>query len=155
MPRFVFRLAPVLRQRERIEEQKKQLLAAAQRALADAEAQRDQLKIRREMLARELIEEHRNLDAEGLRLAYAHLDFLAREIRAADYLVASRTRELNLAREILVRATKDRKILDRLQERQKEAFDLEQSRIEQRDLDDANSRRYDRSSTHATLRMTR
>ena len=146
MARFVFRLAPVLRQRERIEEQKKQLLAAAVRALVDAEAKRDQLKARRETLARELIAEHRNLDAEGLRLAYAHLDFLAREITAADYLVMSRTREVNLAREILVRATKDRKILDRLRERQKEAYDLEQLRIEQRELDDANSRRYERIS---------
>ena len=156
MPRFVFRLAPVLRQRERIEEQKKQLLATALRALADAEAQREALRARREALARELIEEHRNLDAEGLRLAYAHLDFLAREITAADYLVMSRTREMNLAREILLQATKDRKILDKLRDRQKAAYDLEQSRIEQRELDDANSRRYERPSTprpmDATLR---
>jgi len=144
--RFVFRLAPVLRHRERIEEEKKQLLATAQRALAQAEEQRQQLRDRREALAMELIVEHRKLDAEGLRLAYGHLDFLAREITAADWHVANCVRAVDQAREVLVRATKDRKILDRLRERQKEAFDREQLRLEQRDLDDANSRRYDRIS---------
>lgn len=144
MPRFVFRLAPVLRQRERIEEEKKQLLAIAQRTLAQAEEHRQQLRDRREALAYELIAEHRKLDVEGLRMAYAHLDFLAREITAADWHVASCSRAVDVARDVLVRATKDRKILDRLRERQKEAFDYEQQRIEQRDLDEANSRRYER-----------
>lgn len=144
MPRFVFRLAPALRQRERIEEEKKQLLAAARRALAEAEAQRAQLRNRRESLARELIAQHRKLDAESLRLAYAHLDFLARELSTADWHVAMCARAVEEAREVLVRASKDRKILDRLRERQQEAFDLEQARIEQRELDDANARRYDR-----------
>lgn len=146
MPRFVFRLAPVLHQRERIEEQKKLLLAREQRVLADAEARREMLRGRREALARELIVEHRKLDAEGLRLAYAHLDFLAREITAADWHVAACQQAVERARGVLVRATKDRKILDRLQERQREAFRAEQLRVEQRELDDDNARRYIRAS---------
>jgi len=149
MARFVFRLAPVLRQRERVEEQKKLFLAREQRVLADAEARREMLRKRRESLARELIAEHRKLDAEGLRLAYAHLDFLAREIAAADYHVAACQGAVDRAREVLVRATKDRKILDRLQERQREAFNREQLRLEQRELDDDNARRYVRASQSA------
>ncbi|HEY1729793.1 MAG TPA: flagellar export protein FliJ [Candidatus Baltobacteraceae bacterium] len=149
MARFVFRLAPVLRQRERIEEQKKQLLAREQRVLADAEARREMLRTRRENLARELIAEHRKLDAEGLRLAYGHLDFLAREITGADYHVAACQQAVERARAVLVRATKDRKILDRLQERQREAFKVEQLRLEQRELDDDNARRYHRASQSA------
>jgi len=146
MARFVFRLAPVLRQRERVEEQKKLFLAREQRVLADAEARREMLRTRRERLARELIAEHRKLDIEGLRLAYAHLEFLAREITAADYHVAACQQAVERAREVLVRATKDRKILDRLQERQLEAFKREELRLEQRELDDDNARRYIRSS---------
>jgi len=145
MARFVFRLAPVLRQRERVEEQKKLFLAREQRVLVDAEARREMLRGRREALARELIAEHRKLDYEGLRLAYAHLDFLARELTAADYHVAACTQAVERAREVLVRATKDRKILDRLQERQREAFKREELRVEQRELDDSNARRYSRS----------
>lgn len=142
MARFVFRLAPVLRHRERIEEQKKTLLAAAQRTLAEAEERRQQLRDRREALAAELIAEHKKLDVETLRLTYAHLDFLAREITAADWHVANCVRAVDQAREALVRATKDRKVLDRLRERQKEAWESEQMRIEQNELDEANARRY-------------
>jgi|SRR5579872_5120433 len=149
MARFVFRLAPVLRQRERIEEQKKLLLAREQRVLADAEARREMLRNKRESLARELIVEHRNLDFEGLRLAYAHLDFLAREITAADWHVAACQQAVDRAREVLVRASKDRKILDRLQEHQRDAFKREELRLEQRELDDDNARRYSRSSQSA------
>jgi flagellar FliJ protein len=144
VPRFVFRLAPVLRQRERIEEEKKQLLAAAQRTLAEAEAQRQKLRTRRESLAHELIVRHRDLDGETLRLTYGHLDFLARELSTADFQVAICARAVDEARAALVRATKDRKILDRLRERQRENFELEQARIEQRELDDANARRFER-----------
>jgi flagellar FliJ protein len=149
MPRFVFRLAPVLHQRERVEEQKKLLLAREQRVLADAQARREMLRGRREALAQELIVEHRKLDYEGLRLAYAHLDFLAREITAADWHVAACQQAVERAREVLVRATKDRKILDRLQERQREAFRTEQLRVEQRELDDDNARRYHRATQSA------
>ena len=150
MARFVFRLAPVLRHRERIEDQKKQLLAEAQRVLAEAEAQRQRLRDKRENLARELIAEHRKLDGEALRLAYGHLDFLAREITAADWNVANCARAVDEARVVLVRATKDRKILDRLRERQREVFNIEQARLEQRDLDDANARHYAYQRTGVT-----
>jgi flagellar protein FliJ len=149
MPRFVFRLAPVLHQRERVEEQKRLFLAREQRVLADAQARREMLRGRREALARELIFEHRKLDIEGLRLAYAHLDFLAREITAADWHVSACEQAVDRAREVLVRATKDRKILDRLQERQREAFRTEQLRVEQRELDDDNARRYHRATQSA------
>src|SRR5579872_2566318 len=100
MARFQFRLAPVLRFRERIEEEKKLLLAAAQRALADAEARRQTLRDRREALARELVARHRKLDAETLRLTYAHLDFLAREITSADWDVATCVKAVDEARDV-------------------------------------------------------
>jgi flagellar protein FliJ len=145
MPRFIFRLQPVLRHRERIEEQKKQIFAREQRALAQAIAERDALRGKREALAAELITEHKNLDGESLRLAYAHLDFLAREITAADYHVMACEGAVERARLVLVAATKERKILERLRERQHEAFMREQLRLEQRDLDDDNARRYQRS----------
>ena len=142
MPRFTFRLAAVLRQRERVEEEKKLLLAAAQRKLYEAEMERKGLQDRREALARELVEEHTKLDGETLRMTYAHLDFLAREITAADWRVNAAAVSVEQAREILVRASQQRKILERLRDKQHETFKLEQMRLEHRDLDEANSRRH-------------
>lgn len=142
MARFVFRLASVLRYRERIEEEKKLLLAAEQRKLAEAEATRQRLRTNREALARELVAGHRRFDVETLRVTYAHLDFLAREINTADWHVATCQSAVDVARDVLVRASKDRKILDRLRERARENFNREQLRLEQHDLDEANSQRY-------------
>ena len=144
MARFVFRLAPVLSHRERIEDEKKQLLAEALRALREAEEELNALRDRRESIAREVAAEHAQLDGETLRISYAHLDFLAREIRAADLRVVERIQAADRAREALVVASKDRKVLDRLRERQHEVFKQEELRLEQRDLDDANARRYGR-----------
>lgn len=148
MARFVFRLAPVLRYRERIEDEKKLMLAGEQRKLAEAEAERNALKSRREALAREMVSGHKRFDAETLRMTYAHLDFLAREINVADWRVATCVQAVNAAREALVRASKDRKILDRLRERARENFNREEQRVEQRDLDEANSQRYMRLQHH-------
>ena len=152
MPRFTFRLAPVLLLRERIEEEKKMLLAVAQRELRDAEIERQRLRDRREALAKELVEEHRKLDAESLRMTYAHLDFLAREITAADWRVAASSQAVEASREVLMQASKGRKILDRLRSRRKQEFDLEQQRVEQRDLDEANSRRHARITREGVTR---
>ncbi|MGH7716634.1 MAG: flagellar FliJ family protein [Vulcanimicrobiaceae bacterium] len=68
---------------------------------------------------------------------------------AADWHVAACEQAVERAREVLVRATKDRKILNRLQERQREAFRAEELRVEQRELDDDNARRYIRESQSA------
>lgn len=152
MPRFVFRLAPVLRQRERIEDEKKQLLAEALRALREAETELSALRTRRESIAREVASEHAELDGETLRITYAHLDFLTREIRAADQRVVERTTAAGLAREALVDASKDRKVMDRLRERQHEVFKQEELRLEQRDLDDANARRFARAAREEASR---
>jgi len=151
--RFVFRLASVLRHREWIEDEKKQKLAEANRALLAAEEARQALRDRRETLARELTSEHAKLDGETLRISYAHMEFLAREITAADMTVAGCFHAVNLSRDALVQATKNRKVLDRLRERQFKVYEAEQMRLEQRDLDDANARQYGRKLREGTTQL--
>jgi flagellar FliJ protein len=138
--RFKFSLQPVLDQRERIEEQKQQVVAQRQRSLDDAE--RDLARLNAEFRQHSDIirSNHRGLDAESLRMHYAHIQYLDRVILAQIRVVAERRVMLDRARNDLLRASRERKVVEKLKERRREAFVSEEMRIEQNELDDANAR---------------
>ena len=121
------------------------VLRPANRALREAEQARLALCAKREGLARELIAKHAELDGETLRISYAHMEFLAREINNADMQVAGCAHAVSVARDALVKASKDRKAIDRLRERRLQEHEAQERRFEQRDLDDANARLYGRN----------
>lgn len=142
---FKFRLDPVLGHRERVEHEK---AAEHGRALADqltAEQMRDRLLSNRDDLRERLVREHAEFDAETLRATYTHLDYLDRAIVAAGQRVDACAAETERARARLVDAAKDRKVLDTLKERRREAHDLETTLADQRELDDQNARVFERA----------
>ena len=141
MPRFVFKLEPVLTLRERVEREKHALLAAAERDMAAAQTR---LRAVEEEYDRRRLEVcgHHSFAADELRNAYAHMDFLARTADEWRTRVAACFAEVDRARRILLAATRDKKVIERLKERRHEAFQAEQSVIEQREVDDQNARRY-------------
>lgn len=143
--KFTFALKPVLDQRERIEDERAQALAARQRELTLAQDELARLNAEFRRHTTTLREDHREFTSEQLRLHYAHLDFLDRAITAQERVVATRRAEFERARELLVDASKDRKAIEKLQTRKYEQFVALESRLEQRDADDANERRYSRA----------
>lgn len=145
MTKFRFRLDPVLGHRERAE---REAAGVHAKMLADqlaAERMRDDLVDRRDGMRGELIERHMRFDADHLRATYAHLDYLDRAIRAADERVAACVAETARAHTKLVEAARERKVLETLKERRREAFDLEVAQAEQRELDDLNARSFERA----------
>jgi flagellar FliJ protein len=143
--KFTFRLAPVLAQRERVEQERGaehgralSLQLAAQRMYDDIVERRDDLRVR-------LMREHAHFDAETLRSSYTHLDYLDRAILAAAQRVDACMAETELARVRLVEAARDRKVLETLKERRREAFQLDAALADQRELDDQNARLFDRA----------
>ena len=143
--KFRFRLDPVLTHRERIEHER---AAEHGRALAEqlaAEQLRDRLLSNRDELRERLVLEHAAFDAETLRTTYTHLDYLDRAIVAAAKRVDACAAVTERARARLVDAAKDRKVLDTLKERRREAFDLESALADQRELDDQNARQFGRT----------
>jgi flagellar FliJ protein len=145
VPRFTFRLDPVLAHRERTEGER---AADHARALADqlaAQRAHDELLERRDGLRAQLLREHARFDAEQLRATYLHLDYLDRAIAASQQRVDARIAETERARLRLVDAAKDRKVLSTLKERRRESFDHEVALAEQRESDDANARAYERN----------
>jgi len=143
--RFRFTLQPLLEHRGRIENQKQQ--AVALRQIAHDEAQRDLDRLDREFRdsSARLRTEHKRYDLEQLRLHYAHVQFLDRAIVAQIRVVAERRIELDRSRQELLASSKERKIVEKLKERRREAFANEELRIEQNELDDGNARRFGRS----------
>ena len=143
--KFSFRLDPVLGHRERIEQERAgdhaRALAdqlSAQRVLDDIASKRDELRMR-------LVREHACFDAETLRSTYLHLDYLDRAMIPARQRVDACIAETERARQRLVDAAKDRKVLETLKERRREAFQLDAALADQRELDDQNARAFERA----------
>jgi len=142
--RFTFALQPVLDRRKRIEDEKQLIVAARARSLDEAERELARLneEFRRHSVM--LREKHAKLETRELQSIYAHLQFLDRCIIAQIRIVAERRVALDRARTELLEASKEKKIVEKLKERRREGFVLEEQRIEQKELDDGNARRYGR-----------
>jgi len=142
--RFTFALQPVLDHRKRIEDEKQLIVAARARSLDEAERELARLneEFRRHSVM--LREKHAKLETRELQSIYAHLQFLDRCIIAQIRIVAERRVALDRARTELLEASKEKKIVEKLKERRREGFVLEEQRIEQKELDDGNARRYGR-----------
>jgi flagellar FliJ protein len=141
VPRFAFKLEPVLTMRQRVEREKQALLATAQRDMAQAQARLQAIEDEYERRCVE-VKGPNTFAADELRNAYAHMDFLARTADEWRMRVAACFAEVDRARRILMVASRDRKVIERLKERRRETFVAEQFVVEQRELDDQNARRY-------------
>jgi flagellar export protein FliJ len=146
MPRFVFRLKPVLEHRERIEKDRLRVFSEKQRALFEAREERERIVAERDTQRATLRRDHKSLDADTLRATYAHLAYLDRSIEEQDVRIEACVAEENAARVRLVAASKDREVLETLKTRRREAFDAQAALVEQRGLDDQNARQFSRVS---------
>ncbi|MDB5071188.1 MAG: hypothetical protein JWM87_2299 [Candidatus Eremiobacteraeota bacterium] len=143
--KFSFRLDPVLGHRERIERER---AADHARALADqlsAQRMHDEIVEKRDVLRQRLVSEHAHFDAETLRATYTHLDYLDRALVASQQRVDARIAQTERARLQLVGAAKDRKVLETLKDRRREAYQLDAALADQRELDDQNARLFERA----------
>ena len=144
MKRFNFRLQPVLDHRKRIEDQKQLVVAARARSLDEAERELARLNEEFRKHSAMLRDGHKKLETRDLQCIYAHLQFLDRCIVAQIRIVAERRVALDRARTELLEASKEKKIVEKLKERRREGYVLEEQRVEQKELDDGNARRYGR-----------
>lgn len=142
MPRFVFKLQPVIEQRLRVEREKQRRVAELERERMGLEAEiaeyQTRLTAERDDLRTRLFEER-----EGGRVrldqvrqqASASLGLIARAQRAVVRL-AGVHRRLDAARLDLIRATAERRGVEVLRERRYEAWKYEQDRREAGALDE-------------------
>jgi flagellar export protein FliJ len=85
------------------------------------------------------------MDADTLRFTYAHLDYLDRVIVVAQQRVDACIAATAQAHAQLVAAARERKVLETLKDRRREAYLLAAAQAEQRELDDQNARLHERA----------
>lgn len=147
MPKFNFRLEPVLGYRQRLEDEQQIVFAAALSALRSAEAVRDDFITRRNGMRERLLQHHAEMESIELRATYAHCDYLDRSIVSQQRVVEQAKVVADQERAKLVLKSKDKKILATLKERRREVFEFELAVREQNESDDINSRVFDRAAT--------
>lgn len=150
MKRFTFPLQPVLDHRKRIEDEKQLVVAARARSLDEAERELARLNEEFRKHSTMLRDGHKKLETRELQCIYAHLQFLDRCIVAQIRIVAERRVALDRARTELLEASKEKKIVEKLKERRREGYVLEEQRMEQKELDDGNARRHGRAQVGGT-----
>ncbi len=143
--RFKFSLQAVLEARRRVEDQKQQVVAERMRALDLSECELKRLNDEFRDDSNALRSDHRGLDAENLRMRYAHLQYLDRSITAQIRVVAERRVAVERARFDLLSASKERKVVEKLKERRHADYLADEERAEQKELDDGNARRFGRA----------
>jgi flagellar FliJ protein len=147
MPRFVFRLDPVLDHRQRLEDEQQRALAVVLQELHRAEVQRDDYIKRRAEMRDRLIAHHADMDSVDLRATYAHCDYLDRSIVSQQAMVDYVRAKADKERAKLVTKVQDKKVLEVLKERRRETFEAEAAAREQGESDEINSRHYHGATT--------
>jgi flagellar FliJ protein len=141
MGKFKFELEPVLDHRERIEDEKQQVLGQRQRELKAAEDELARLNREFKKYSLALREEHKKLSSEELRWHYSHLEYLDRCMTLQHGVILQRRAAVERARKDLIDASKDRKVIEKLKDRRFEEHQAFEAAQEQKELDDTNNRR--------------
>lgn len=141
MKKFAFSLEPVLEHRERIEDEKTRIFGERQRELQAAQDELARLHGDFKRYSDALRDGHRTLATEELRWHYAHLEYLDRRITMQHAIISQRRLEAERARADLVDASKDRKVIEKLKDKKLREHRSRQAALEQKEFDDANSRR--------------
>ena len=138
MAQFKFPLAAVLRHRKHLEDQKQLALSALEGQMRQHEASMGQIRAAvRENL--EDLRKNRLLGPIDLSFLAAHRRYILGAQRQATVLAQKMSllqRQMDEARAALVEAAKQRKIMEKLAERQKQRWTDDQTRRELAELDD-------------------
>lgn len=128
---FKFRLQKILDLRERLEDLKKNEYGIAKKKLNDAIRKRDMMVAKKESL----IEEMKTLDGTVALLKKRneytkYIDYLKEVIEKMNQNITILTLEAEEKRKELEEAVKDRKILDKFKDKEKEKWRREEIRLE-------------------------
>jgi flagellar FliJ protein len=138
MARFVFKLEGVLRHRANIEQQRRRELATVEAQMASLEAQLRALDAAVRASETDL-RENRLVGRLDMAFLAAHRRYaisMQRKAMATAQKMAGMQRQLETARQNLAEAAKQRKIIEKLRDRQLTRWKAEQARHELMELDE-------------------
>lgn len=143
MGRFIFSLQNILNIKEKLEEQAKNEYSQANLLLQEAIVRREQLEARMEEEKRRLQEDiSASLNVRKIREREEAVEIFRMYVRQQILVVMQREKEVEVARERLNEAMKERKTFEKLREHAFEKFRLEENLREQKEVDELVSYRY-------------
>jgi flagellar FliJ protein len=148
MQKFAFRLDPVLKHRQRLEDEQQVAFGAALAVEVAAIKQRDDYIARRAEMREKLLTQHATMTSIDLRATYAHCDFLDRAIVSQQLVIDAAKAKTEIERLALVAKVQDKKVLEVLKERRRETHESEALATEQSENDEINSRHYEHVSVN-------
>lgn len=143
---FKFRLQTVLEFRQKREDEEQEQLARRKAEVAEEEGRLTALRARQEDATGEFRAKQQagGLDVDELKRYHTYLKTLAGEIRAQQQRLVAAEQAVEVQREILLKASQERKILEKLKDQHREVFykalDLEEAKM----LDELATLRYQR-----------
>jgi len=140
MPKFVFQLDAVLRHRKMLEEQRMRELGAAQAEMAKMQAELRAMDETTQNVTSDLRDNRLTGKLDMAFLAAHRRYVLAMQRKAMELAqrMAALQQVVDTARRVLAEAAKQRKIMEKLKERQHERWKAEQSRKESEQLAEVN-----------------
>lgn len=143
MARFIFSLQNILNMKEKLEDQAKNDFAHANLRLQEAVAEREALEQRLDAEKQKLQQDiSAALDIGKIRQRENAVEILRMYVRQQTLVVLQREKEVEVAREQLNEAMKERKTFEKLREKAFDAFLEEEKQREQKEVDELVSYRY-------------
>ena len=144
--RFVFSLEPLLEERRRREERKRQAFARAKRACDEGLREMERLNgaVREAGAALHGCALSGAPAGAGIRFYDARLRFLAGAIAGQDERVTGWGGDASAARAALIAAHRDRLVVEKLRERRLREFRADEARRDEMEIDEANARLHER-----------
>lgn len=143
MARFVFSMQNILNMKEKLEDQAKNNFAQANLRLQEAIAEQESLEQRLAEAKKKLQQDISDaLDIRSIRNQEDAVEIFRMYVRQQILVVKQREKEVDVAREHLNEAMKERKTFEKLREKALEAFLAEENIREQKEVDELVSYRY-------------
>lgn len=143
MARFIFSMQNILNMKEKLEDQAKNDFAHANLRLQEAISEREVLEQRLDAEKQKLQQDiSAALDIGRIRQRENAVEIFRMYVRQQTLVVLQREKEVEIAREHLNEAMKERKTFEKLREKAFEAFLEEEKQREQKEVDELVSYRY-------------
>lgn len=143
MARFIFSMQNILNMKEKLEDQAKNDFAHANLRLQEAIAEREALEQRLDAEKQKLQQDiSAALDIGKIRQRENAVEIFRMYVRQQTLVVLQREKEVEVAREHLNEAMKERKTFEKLKEKAFDAFLEEEKQREQKEVDELVSYRY-------------
>ena len=143
--RFRFGLQPLLDWRARVEEEKQRDFTASRRLLEDCERELEDLSAVYALCARRLAASAGAQRAADLRVGDSWLLCLRSAMEGERSRRGRLQRACDQARNALIAASRERRVIEKLKERRRREFDAAEARREELEIDECNAGRHERA----------